>query len=66
MREHGGSGTDMTTAVGKHHVAARYLNFYRCTRCATEWEDARDATCDDECPRCGTIMTPHASDDEFQ
>ena len=61
MREHGGSGTDMTNAVGKHH--ARYLNFYRCTRCATEWEDVWDATCDDECPRCGTVMTPYASDD---
>jgi len=40
----------------------RYLNFYKCINCRNEWEDSWDAMCDDECPQCGTIMTPYQSD----
>jgi len=40
----------------------RFRNYYRCT-CGEEWGDEWDAMCDDECPECGTIMTPYRSED---
>jgi len=55
----------MTDAFESTQTTQRFMNLYRCTNCATEWEDAWDATCDDECPRCGTVMTPYLSDDEL-
>ena len=41
----------------------RFLNRYRCTRCATEWEDRWDCACDDRCPNCDTPHSPYESED---
>lgn len=34
-------------------------NFYSCTQCTCKWDDQWDCGCDDECPQCGTVMTPY-------
>jgi hypothetical protein len=44
-------------------VVLRFRNYYKCVECGNEWEDEWDSTCDDECPNCGTIMTPYESED---
>jgi hypothetical protein len=41
----------------------KYKNYYKCDKCGQEWEDMWDSTCDDECPNCGTEMTPYESED---
>jgi len=41
----------------------RFRNYYRCVKCGEQWNDEWDSTCDDECPECGTIMTPYRSED---
>ncbi|NTX18029.1 hypothetical protein [Burkholderia cepacia] len=38
-------------------------NHYRCTECGTEWHDEWDCACDDDCPECGTTMTPRDSEE---
>jgi PHP family Zn ribbon phosphoesterase len=40
-----------------------FLNRYTCSRCDTSWSDEWSATCDDECPQCGTDISPRDSDD---
>jgi hypothetical protein len=41
----------------------RFLNYYKCERCAWAWTDEWSCMCDDDCPRCGETMTPFMSDD---
>ncbi len=31
-----------------------FRNHYMCPICEHEWSDELTATCDDDCPRCGT------------
>jgi hypothetical protein len=38
-----------------------FINKYGCEKCGCEWEDTWDSMCDDECPECGTVMTPYES-----
>ena len=38
-----------------------YRNYYR--HCDTEWVDAWDSACDDECPVCGKPISPYKSED---
>lgn len=33
---------------------AWFLNQYLCEDCEREWEDEWSATCDDDCPHCGS------------
>lgn len=40
-----------------------YVNKYQCTSCGEEWEDTWTCMVDDECPKCGTIMTPYGSEE---
>jgi len=40
-----------------------YVNYYACAECGTEWDDRWSCACDDECPSCGTDMTPYDSDE---
>jgi predicted nucleic acid-binding Zn-ribbon protein len=43
---------------------AWYLNHYHCTDCGTSWTDEWSATCDDECPNCGSRnWSPYESED---
>jgi len=43
---------------------ALFRNFYRCGECGHEWSDEWSATCDDDCPHCGTRhMSPYKSED---
>ena len=44
-------------------VEMLYRNYYRHNECNTEWEDEWDSMCDDECPECGTAISPYKSDD---
>lgn len=30
-----------------------FVNHYHCPQCKNDWQDAWDATCDDDCPTCG-------------
>jgi predicted nucleic acid-binding Zn-ribbon protein len=30
-----------------------FTNYYRCPRCAHEWEDRWSCACNDSCPECG-------------
>lgn len=39
-----------------------FRNYYVC-QCGAEWEDDWTAQCDDDCPDCGTTMTPYRSED---
>jgi hypothetical protein len=41
----------------------RFRNYYKCEDCGWAWTDEWAATCDDDCPHCGTTMTPFMSDD---
>lgn len=42
----------------------RFRNHYKCPRCAHEWADDWDSTCDDDCPNCGMRhISPHESED---
>lgn len=41
---------------------ASFTNHYLCV-CGHQWEDEWDCEVDDDCPVCGTTMTPYASDD---
>lgn len=38
-----------------------FNNHYR--HCGVEWTMEWDATCDDDCPKCGHDITPYKSDD---
>jgi DNA-directed RNA polymerase subunit RPC12/RpoP len=41
-----------------------FRNFYRCARCDQTWTDVWSATCDDDCPHCGSRhMSPYKSED---
>lgn len=41
-----------------------FLNHYECPRCNCKWSDEWDATCDDDCPKCGNrhISPTHSED----
>jgi hypothetical protein len=43
---------------------AWFLNQYLCDKCNHEWQDEWSATCDDDCPYCGSRhMAPYDSND---
>jgi len=43
---------------------ALFKNYYRCGRCGHEWTDIWSATCDDDCPACGSRhYSPYKSED---
>jgi hypothetical protein len=43
---------------------AWFLNQYFCDTCGREWEDEWSASCDDDCPHCGSRhMSPYHSID---
>ena len=43
---------------------AWFRNLYRCEDCGQEWADEWSATCDDDCPHCGSRhMEPYESVD---
>lgn len=42
----------------------RFLNHYRCDACDEEWSDRWSCACDDDCPSCGTSISPYDSDEE--
>tara|TARA_R110001583_G_scaffold131365_1_gene283097 strand:+ start:251 stop:472 length:222 start_codon:yes stop_codon:yes gene_type:complete len=42
---------------------ARFINYYECDKCGCEWEDEYDCQPDDDCPNCGTNMSPVRSED---
>lgn len=43
---------------------AWFLNKYVCADCKQEWEDEWSATCEDDCPHCGSRhMVPYDSVD---
>jgi hypothetical protein len=43
---------------------AWFINQYLCEDCKLEWEDEWSATCDDDCPHCGSRhMEPYNSID---
>ncbi|WP_019025419.1 MULTISPECIES: hypothetical protein [unclassified Thioalkalivibrio] len=42
---------------------SRFLNYYRCEDCDTDWEDEWDSTCDDDCPSCGKDFSPYMSEE---
>lgn len=37
-------------------------NAYRCGDCQEEWTDDWSCQCDDNCPNCGTSVSPETSD----
>lgn len=39
-----------------------YINYYRCYRCGTEWEDEWSCMCDDRCPNCEWASEPYNSE----
>lgn len=41
----------------------RFINHYTCADCGEEWQDQWSCGCDDDCPACGTTMTPHTSEE---
>ncbi len=42
---------------------ALFRNYYRC-KCGHEWTDVWSATCDDDCPLCGSRhYSPYKSED---
>lgn len=41
-----------------------FQNYYRCPECMEEWSDVWTATCDDDCPKCGTRhISPYDSEE---
>lgn len=42
---------------------AGFLNHYACPTCHYEWSDAWSAVCDDKCPNCRQVVSPHDSED---
>lgn len=47
-----------TSAPGKQ----LWDNHYECP-CGEEWTDRWSATCDDDCPKCGTTCSPSSSEE---
>lgn len=43
-----------------------FTNHYHCEDCDVEWEDEWSCACDDECPECGTPISPYAYEEEPQ
>lgn len=39
------------------------VNHYECAECNTSWDSEWSCACDDDCPECGTVMTPQDSTD---
>ena len=43
---------------------ALFRNHYHCERCGHNWTDVWSATCDDDCPSCGSRhYSPYQSED---
>ncbi|MFK4705674.1 hypothetical protein ABIC83_002513 [Roseateles asaccharophilus] len=40
-------------------------NHYSHDACETEWDDPHSCACDDECPECGTAISPDSSTEHF-
>lgn len=38
-----------------------FQNFYKHEECEVEWDDKWSCACDDECPECGTSISPNYS-----
>lgn len=39
-----------------------FINYYDCP-CGEQWSDEWSATCDDDCPKCGTTCSPSESEE---
>ena len=39
----------------------KWLNYYKCTECGTEWTDAWSCQCNDRCPKCDIETEPYDS-----
>jgi DNA-directed RNA polymerase subunit RPC12/RpoP len=50
------------TALSKD-VPKKFHNFYKCSECATEWEDEWDSACNDRCPKCNAEIEPTRSEE---
>lgn len=37
------------------------VNYYECPDCDVRWDDEWECACDDECPQCGTDVSPYES-----
>ena len=48
---------------GQEKSAPWYVNHYHCVDCNHEWSDEWDCQCDDECPDCGTALSPLRSEE---
>jgi hypothetical protein len=46
----------------RDHPSTWYVNFYKCPRCGTKWEDEWSSMCNDECPELSDIA-PYESHD---
>lgn len=44
-------------------MTKEYLNHYECGYCDCKWSDRWTCIVDDDCPQCGTVMSPCRSDD---
>lgn len=42
---------------------AWFENDYSCPDCDTKWTDEWSCTCDDECPSCGSSVSPFESNE---
>ncbi|UGY23795.1 MULTISPECIES: hypothetical protein [Bradyrhizobium] len=47
---------------GEPHCQPAFLNSYHCDACDVSWEDQHSCGCDDECPECGTAISPETSE----
>jgi hypothetical protein len=52
-----------TVIIDDNDEVIKYINYYRCTDCNTEWQDEWSCQCDDECPVCATPYSPYMSED---
>jgi predicted Zn-ribbon and HTH transcriptional regulator len=41
----------------------RFINYYECSECGTNWQNEDDCTCNDRCPNCDTEIEPTKSED---
>ena len=49
--------------VAEQDEPIKYINYYRCDDCNTEWQDEWSCQCDDECPICAIPYSPYKSED---
>lgn len=56
---------ELEPVIEKYDVCEEpvFVNYYKCPRCATAWQDTWSAMCDDDCPTCGNRhISPHYSE----